>query len=88
MTREQETHFLEALWAIMLSFVGLAFGFDPVQQAMDVGKRSVAMAEESGSVVLCGTTFNRRAKNRPARAPQRCGEREGFHEERTPRHGS
>jgi len=71
MTREQETQFLEALWAIMVGFVDLGFGRDPVQLTMDVSKRSAAVAGPVRPVISCADTFNKKSNSKSARPVRR-----------------
>ena len=51
LSEEQKREFLETLWAIIVGFVELGFGVDPVAQALACGQDAEATPPDSGSVV-------------------------------------
>lgn len=74
MTREQETRFLEALWLIMVGFVDLGFGRDPVQQLTNVSMTREALVERADRVISCADTFNTQSNFKAAKSG-RCAAR-------------
>ncbi len=54
LSEDQSQEYLEILWQIVVTFVDLGFGIDPVQQAMEAGQNRVSItipAHEINSIM-------------------------------------
>jgi hypothetical protein len=77
LTDDEKREFLEALWYIVLTFVDLGFGIEPVQQAMKAAADCATQKDEqeapSGRASPLGTAFGgtRPKPNQKGDAPGR-----------------
>ena len=71
-TEEQQKEFLTTLWRIMVAFVDLGFGIDPVQQALDKsGSTHSLLPLDAVKLLSCEDRFSRSASNRPVTSEKR-----------------
>lgn len=66
-SREEEARLIEAVWAVVVSFVDLAFGLHPVQQAMDVDKARFPLGGKYIAAPSCRNAFNKKSNTKAAR---------------------
>lgn len=67
-SRAEETRLIEAVWAVVVSFVDLGFGLHPVQQAMGVDKARFPLGGKYVAAPSCRDAFNKQSKTKAARS--------------------